>query len=361
MTLANGRPYLAIPGPSTMPDRVLAGHAPGRAEHLCRGAARYGRHALARPEGGGGHLGPCRALHRQWPCGVGGSEHQSLLARRPGARACLGSFRHRLGEFRACPGDRGRPAGLRRTPRSTSPGSRPRCAPTRATLSAPCWSRRSIRPAPSVPISRLCGRVLDATGHPALLAVDCIASLGCDEYRMDDWGVDVTVAASQKGLMTPPGLAFVWFSPRAAEVCRNADLRTPYWNWTPRATGTEFWQYLLRHRPHASPLWPARGARHDRRGKAARDLGAARDAGPRGLGRVRCLGAGQRGHRAERGRRRTPGPLRHLGPPWRAGRHAAEGVDGARGRGDAWHRPWHVDAARIRAATVSCAWRIWGM
>ncbi|MCB2134994.1 MAG: aminotransferase class V-fold PLP-dependent enzyme, partial [Rhodobacteraceae bacterium] len=45
---------------------------------------------------------------------------------------------------------------------------------------------------------------IDATGHPALLAVDGIAALGCEEFRMDDWGVDVMVAASQKGLMLPP-------------------------------------------------------------------------------------------------------------------------------------------------------------
>jgi alanine-glyoxylate transaminase / serine-glyoxylate transaminase / serine-pyruvate transaminase len=87
-------------------------------------------------------------------------------------------------------------------------------------------------------------RVLDDLGHPALLAVDCIASLGCDEYRMDDWGVDVTVAASQKGLMVPPGLAFVWFSERARDRCRGSDLRTPYWDWEPRAFAEGFYQYF---------------------------------------------------------------------------------------------------------------------
>lgn len=87
-------------------------------------------------------------------------------------------------------------------------------------------------------------KVLDAVGHPALLCVDCIASLACDEYRMDDWGVDLTVAASQKGLMTPPGLGFVWFSDKARDVCAQSDLRTPYWDWRPRAFGTEFWQYF---------------------------------------------------------------------------------------------------------------------
>ena len=87
-------------------------------------------------------------------------------------------------------------------------------------------------------------QVMDAVGHPALLAVDCIASLGCDEFRMDDWGVDVTVAASQKGLMTPPGLGFVWFSDKAKVASANSDLRTPYWDWTPRANSGEFWQYF---------------------------------------------------------------------------------------------------------------------
>ncbi|WP_246020284.1 pyridoxal-phosphate-dependent aminotransferase family protein [Aliigemmobacter aestuarii] len=86
-------------------------------------------------------------------------------------------------------------------------------------------------------------RLMDDLHHPALLAVDCIASMACDEFRMDDWGVDVTVAASQKGIMVPPGLGFVWFSDRALERCREADLRTPYWAWEPRARGTEFWQH----------------------------------------------------------------------------------------------------------------------
>ncbi|MEO8244225.1 MAG: aminotransferase class V-fold PLP-dependent enzyme [bacterium] len=86
-------------------------------------------------------------------------------------------------------------------------------------------------------------RVMDTVGHSALLAVDCVASLGCDSFHMDDLGVDVTVAASQKGMMTPPSMGFVWFSDRAAERCQNSDVRTPYWNWTPRANPEEFWQY----------------------------------------------------------------------------------------------------------------------
>ena len=92
---------------------------------------------------------------------------------------------------------------------------------------------------------------IDEAGHPALLAVDAIASLGCDELRMDAWGVDVVVGASQKGLMLPPGLAFVWFSDKALERGRNAGMRTPYWDWEPRGLATEFWQYFSGTAPTA--------------------------------------------------------------------------------------------------------------
>lgn len=80
-------------------------------------------------------------------------------------------------------------------------------------------------------------QALDQAGHPALLVVDAIASLGCDELRMDDWGVDVILGASQKGLMLPPGLGFVWFSEKARLASSNADLITPYWDWTARSEG----------------------------------------------------------------------------------------------------------------------------
>jgi alanine-glyoxylate transaminase / serine-glyoxylate transaminase / serine-pyruvate transaminase len=85
---------------------------------------------------------------------------------------------------------------------------------------------------------------IDAVGHPALLAVDAIASLGCDEMQMDAWGVDVLVGASQKGLMLPPGLGFVWFSERALAASQHADLSTPYWDWRPRGQAVDFYQFF---------------------------------------------------------------------------------------------------------------------
>lgn len=75
---------------------------------------------------------------------------------------------------------------------------------------------------------------IDAAGHPALFFVDCIASLGCEPYEMEAWGVDITVAASQKGLMVPPGIAFVWASSKALAAYGRADLRAGYFNWEPR-------------------------------------------------------------------------------------------------------------------------------
>jgi alanine-glyoxylate transaminase/serine-glyoxylate transaminase/serine-pyruvate transaminase len=78
------------------------------------------------------------------------------------------------------------------------------------------------------------GKVIKATGHPALFMVDAVASLGCMPFEMDAWGVDVAMSGSQKGLMTPPGLGFVAANDRAREVHKKANLRTPYWDWTER-------------------------------------------------------------------------------------------------------------------------------
>ena len=86
--------------------------------------------------------------------------------------------------------------------------------------------------------------VLDQAGHPALLMVDCIASLACDRFEMDDWGVDVMVAASQKGLMTPPGLAFVFFSPRADAAREHAGCVTAHWDWRPRVKPAFYSNYF---------------------------------------------------------------------------------------------------------------------
>lgn len=74
-------------------------------------------------------------------------------------------------------------------------------------------------------------RAIDAAGHPALLMVDTISSLASIDYRHDEWGVDVTVSGSQKGLMLPPGLSFNAVSEKAFKASGNAGLKRSYWSW----------------------------------------------------------------------------------------------------------------------------------
>lgn len=243
MNLANGRPYLAIPGPSVVPDRVL------------------------------------NAMHRAAPNIYEGALHEMVAGLWPDLRALAGTSQH----IAAYIGN-GHAAWEAANANLFSRGDKALVLATgRFGLAWADWARavgvsvevldfgRSVPVDParletalradrdhrikSVLVTHvdtassvrndiaMIRAVLDTAGHPALLAVDCIASLGCDEYRMDDWGVDVTVAASQKGLMTPPGMGFVWFSQRALERCRSSDLRSPTWDWTPRALGTDFHQH----------------------------------------------------------------------------------------------------------------------
>lgn len=88
-------------------------------------------------------------------------------------------------------------------------------------------------------------RAIDRSGHPALFMVDTISSLGSIDYRHDEWGVDVTVGGSQKGLMLPPGLSFNAISAKALEASKTATLPSSYWNWQPMiaANATGYFPY----------------------------------------------------------------------------------------------------------------------
>lgn len=74
-------------------------------------------------------------------------------------------------------------------------------------------------------------RAVHASGHPALIFVDAVSSLAVTDLRHDDWGLDVTVSGSQKGLMLPPGLSVLAVGPRAVEASRTATLPRSYWDW----------------------------------------------------------------------------------------------------------------------------------
>ena len=243
MTLANGRPYLAIPGPSVMPDRVLnAMHQ--AAPNIYSGALVDMVAALwpdlRRLAGTAAHVAVYIANgHGTWE-----AANSNLFSR--GDRALVlatGVFGHGWANSARAMGvdvevlDFGRSTApdldrVAATLRADSAGR------IKAVLVSHVDTASSVKA--DIPALR---RVIDAAGHGALLAVDCIASLGCDVFCMDDWGVDVAIAASQKGLMTPPGMGFVWFSEKARLRAAASDLRTPYWDWGPRADPQEFWQY----------------------------------------------------------------------------------------------------------------------
>ena len=147
------------------------------------------------------------------------------------------------------------------------------------------------------------GKAIKAAGHPALFMVDAVASLGCMPFEMDAWGIDVAMSGSQKGLMAPPGLGFVAANDRAREVHKTAGLRTPYWDWTERE-GAGALPQICRHRAGASVVRAAPGHRHAVR-RAARQCvpapsPAGRSGAPRGRGLVRGPGARLQRRRAGR-------------------------------------------------------------
>lgn len=242
MTLATGRPYLAIPGPSVVPDRVLSAmHRPSPniyagPLHDMTATILADLKRLARTRG---HV----AIYIANGHGAWEAANANLFSRGDRALvAATGQFgtswansARRMGvdvevlDFgRQTKADAGRIADALRVDRDRA---------IRAVLLTHVDTASTVRN--DVAEVRA---AIDATGHPALLALDCIASLGCDPVEMDAWGVDVLVGASQKGLMLPPGLGFIWFSDRALAATKGADLRTPYWDWETRAFATEFWQ-----------------------------------------------------------------------------------------------------------------------
>ena len=86
-------------------------------------------------------------------------------------------------------------------------------------------------------------KAIDAAGHDALFMVDAVASLGTMPFEMDAWGIDVAVTGAQKGLMTPPGLAFVAAQGKAMDAHARAGLRTRYWDWTAREGEAHYMKY----------------------------------------------------------------------------------------------------------------------
>ncbi|MFB9149582.1 pyridoxal-phosphate-dependent aminotransferase family protein [Roseovarius ramblicola] len=244
MSLASGRAYLAIPGPSVMPEEVL------RAMH--RAAPNIYEGALI--EMTAGLIPDLRAVARTKgnvaiyiANGHGAWEASLANTVAPGERVLVpatGRFGHGWAEVAELRGIEAEILDFGK--RSAVDLDRVEAAlradknhAIRAVLATHADTSTSV-------LNDIAGlrAVLDATGHPALLMADCIASLACDRFEMDAWGVDVMVAGSQKGLMVPPGLAFVFFSERAAAARARMERVSRYWDWTNRADPQVFYQYF---------------------------------------------------------------------------------------------------------------------
>ena len=239
--LAHGRPYLAIPGPSVTPDRVLrAMHRPspdiyeGELIELT-GTLIPSLRAVARTDAnvaiyiGNGHAA--------WEAAL-----SNILSR--GDRVLVPS----TGNFGRGWATVARGLHAEVETIETDPGAP--IDPARVEDALRADTGHAIRAVLAVHVDTATSArsdiaalraALDATGHPALLVADCVASLGCDRFEMDALGADVTLAGSQKGLMCPPGMCFLWFNDRAAEARSRADCVTPYWDWTARANPDSFW------------------------------------------------------------------------------------------------------------------------
>ena len=242
MSLAHGTHYLAIPGPSVMPDAVLrAMHRPapniytGELHEVVaslmpdlRAIARTRHHVAIYIANG----------HGAWEAALANtlSRGDRVLS------LATGVFAHGWADMAEVMGveveriDFGRRAAL---------------DPARVEEALAADTGHEIRAVMAVQVDTATSvrndiaalrAAIDRAGHPALLMVDCIACLACDPFEMDEWGVDVMVTGSQKGLMTPPGLGFVFFNDRADAARERADLVTRYWDWRPRVAAEEFYK-----------------------------------------------------------------------------------------------------------------------
>lgn len=233
MRLSLGAQYLAIPGPSAMPERVLRAMHRGT-QNIYEGALLEVTETLvpdlksiARTNG---HLAMYISNgHGMWEAAV-------VNVTNPGDKI----INIAVGHFGRQWGNTARAMG--REVVDVDFGSYSAIDPAR--VAAALEAHPEARAVMMTHVDTSSGRVSDVQevsrlmrgqNHKALLMVDCMASLGCDRYEMDAWGVDVTMTGSQKGLMTPAGLGFLFYTDRAAAQRDTLEHVSPYWDWAPRS------------------------------------------------------------------------------------------------------------------------------
>jgi alanine-glyoxylate transaminase/serine-glyoxylate transaminase/serine-pyruvate transaminase len=227
-----GRHFLQIPGPTNVPDRVLRAIDFPTMDHRGPDFAALGKTVLA------GMKRVFKTTQGEvviYPAsGTGAWEAALVNSLSPGDRVLMAETGHfailwqkmalRLGlDAQFLPGDWRRGA----DPDAIEKALR---ADGGKTIKAVCVVHNETS---TGVVSRIAEvrKAIDAAGHPALFMVDTISSLASIDYRHDEWGVDVTVAGSQKGLMLPPGLSFNCLSAKALAASKTARLPKSYWAW----------------------------------------------------------------------------------------------------------------------------------
>ena len=232
MTRRAGRHFLQIPGPTNVPDRVLRAIDFPTIDHRGPDFATLGKEVLANLKRV--FKSPLGEVVIYPASGTGAWEAALVNTLSPGDRVLMVETGHfaalwqkmatKLGlEVEFLPGDWRHGA----DPEAIEKRLR---ADADKRIEAVCVVHNETSTGVTSRISEL-RKAMDAAKHPALLMVDTISSLASIDYRHDDWGVDVTVAGSQKGLMLPPGLSFNCISVKALGASKAARLPRSYWAW----------------------------------------------------------------------------------------------------------------------------------
>jgi alanine-glyoxylate transaminase/serine-glyoxylate transaminase/serine-pyruvate transaminase len=245
----SGRHYLQIPGPSPVPDRILRAISYPTIDHRGPEFGALGRKVLA------GIRGVFKTEHPvviyptsgtgAWEAALSNTMNKgdAVLMYETGHFASLWkNMAERLGlqpEFLGMSGLEG----WRRGVQADMIEARLR-KDVRHEIKAVCVVHNETSTGVTSDIGAV-RRAIDAAGHPALLMVDTISGLASADYRHDEWGVDVTISGSQKGLMLPPGISFNAVSPKALEVANRATLPKSFWAWDEiiEMNKTGYWPY----------------------------------------------------------------------------------------------------------------------
>ncbi len=231
MSFRSGRHFLQIPGPTNVPDRVLRAIDHPTMDHRGPGFGALGREVLA---------GMKRVFRTDgdvviYPgSGTGAWEAALVNTLSPGDRVLM----YETGQFAALWSQLAARLKLeveliagdwRHGVDAAAIGTRLDADKGRA-IKAVCVVHNETSTGVTSDIAAV-RKAIDDAGHPALLLVDTISSLASIDYRHDEWGVDVTIGGSQKGLMLPPGLGFNAVGPKALEAAKSSTMPQSYWSW----------------------------------------------------------------------------------------------------------------------------------